>query len=263
VHEARKDLKKLRAALRLVRDDIGRKAYRRENHRFRDAGRRLSAARDAEVKLDTLKALAERFDGELPVEAASRLEDALGNERAEATAQVEREGDGSPRAAAVSEIEAGRAAIDDWPLGDGGWELFAPGVKRSYRRGRRRLAEVHANPSAETVHEWRKRVKDLWYHLRLLRDAWPPVLGEIADEAHRLADALGDHHDLAVLAEDAGGRAELISGEDLEQLRELVARRQDELLGEALSLGGRIYAESPKRFEARLHKYWAEWQAPG
>jgi hypothetical protein len=46
VHEARKDMKKLRSALRLVRDGIGEKAYRRENHRYRDAARRLSGIRD-------------------------------------------------------------------------------------------------------------------------------------------------------------------------------------------------------------------------
>src|SRR4051794_37864127 len=38
VHEARKHFKKVRAVLRLVRDEVGDKVYRRENARFRDAG---------------------------------------------------------------------------------------------------------------------------------------------------------------------------------------------------------------------------------
>src|SRR5919106_3312410 len=62
VHEARKDLKKLRSVLRLVRHEVGDDLYRRENARFRDAGRALSGARDAQVKLETLAALRERFD---------------------------------------------------------------------------------------------------------------------------------------------------------------------------------------------------------
>jgi hypothetical protein len=62
VHEARKDLKKLRAVLRLVRDDLGDAVYRSENVRFRDAGRMLSGARDAHVRVETLAALRERFD---------------------------------------------------------------------------------------------------------------------------------------------------------------------------------------------------------
>src|SRR5262245_41791210 len=49
VHEARKSLKKVRAALRLVRPVIGEKAYRRENTCFRDAGRPLTEVRDARI----------------------------------------------------------------------------------------------------------------------------------------------------------------------------------------------------------------------
>ncbi len=46
------------------------------------------------------------------------------------------------------------------------------------------------------MHEWRKRVKDLWYHVTLLQDAWRPVMSALADEAHELSDRLGDEHDL-------------------------------------------------------------------
>src|SRR5690348_17534612 len=54
VHGARKDMKKLRTVLRLLRDALGKKRYRRANAHFRDAARALSASRDAEVKLQTL-----------------------------------------------------------------------------------------------------------------------------------------------------------------------------------------------------------------
>lgn len=65
VHAARKDLKKLRGVLRLVRGELGERVYRAENQRYRDAGRRLAQSRDAEVKTETLSALRERFDEEL------------------------------------------------------------------------------------------------------------------------------------------------------------------------------------------------------
>ena len=51
VHEARKSSKKLRALVRLMRDAIGEKRYRRENTTLRDAVRPLAAMRDAEVPL--------------------------------------------------------------------------------------------------------------------------------------------------------------------------------------------------------------------
>jgi CHAD domain-containing protein len=257
VHEARKDLKKLRSLLRLVRDEIGDDVYRRENARFRDAGRLLSGARDAEVKLKTVDALRERGDG-MPTKATLRKYIySLESERdehvragRERTSQV------------VTEIEAGRAATADWSLADDGWELVGAGLARSYRRGRDRFADVREDPSAESVHEWRKRVKDLWYHLRILSELWPSVVGETADEAHELADLLGDHHDLAVLAEDARGRRDRFdSKDDLDALLAAAGRRQGELLAAALALGARLYAEKPKAFSRRFEAYWATWRA--
>ncbi|HEX6117714.1 MAG TPA: CHAD domain-containing protein [Solirubrobacterales bacterium] len=260
VHEARKDLKKVRSVLRLVRDELGEEVYRRENDRFRDAGRLLSGARDAEVKLETIDILRDA-DDEMPTKATLRkyiysLESErdehsrAGAERRELTERFE------------AELEAGRAALGDWSLDRDGWDLVGPGLARSYRRGRNRFGDVREDPNAENVHAWRKRVKDLWYHLRILKQAWPSVIGETADEAHELADLLGDHHDLAVLAEDARGRPDRFdSAEDLGALLGAAERRQEELLGEALGLGARIYAEKPKAFAGRYESYWSAWRA--
>src|SRR5436190_2573948 len=61
VHGARKDIKKIRSAVRLVRDAIGDDAWRRENEHYRDCARRLSDFRDAEVLAEALDGLGERF----------------------------------------------------------------------------------------------------------------------------------------------------------------------------------------------------------
>jgi CHAD domain-containing protein len=47
IHEARKAVKRARAALRLMRDALPQAAYRRENAALRDASRPLSSVRDA------------------------------------------------------------------------------------------------------------------------------------------------------------------------------------------------------------------------
>src|SRR5918995_6276046 len=66
VHETRKSLKRLRATVRLARDELGDEVYRRENGAFRDAGRRLAGARDSQVLLETLDALSERYPRQAP-----------------------------------------------------------------------------------------------------------------------------------------------------------------------------------------------------
>src|SRR2546430_4446538 len=57
VHETRKHLKKARAALRLVRKEIGRGLFREQDHALRDVGRLISEIRDAEVRLQTVRQL--------------------------------------------------------------------------------------------------------------------------------------------------------------------------------------------------------------
>src|SRR5687768_8143387 len=56
VHDARKDLKRARSGLRLLRP-LDEAAFRRENMRLRNAGRRLSAVRDDKVLLERVTAL--------------------------------------------------------------------------------------------------------------------------------------------------------------------------------------------------------------
>jgi CHAD domain-containing protein len=57
IHDARKQLKKARAALRLLRRSIGEIAYRRENAALRDAARPLGVARDSRVLVAAFDAL--------------------------------------------------------------------------------------------------------------------------------------------------------------------------------------------------------------
>jgi CHAD domain-containing protein len=253
IHESRKDLKKLRAVLRLVRDEVGEEVYRHENERFRDAGRTLSGPRDAAVKLETLGSLEDLFDGRLPGEKLTGFRDALRVERAEKAREVR-----DDRAAA--ELEAGQEAIQDWPLAADEWSLIAPGLERTYRRGRSRFADARAEASDAAIHEWRKRVKDLQYQLRLVGNSWKPVVDATSDQASELSDLLGDHHDLAILRDDALGRRELFADRALEVLLEAIHERQGDLAHEAVALGRRIYAEKPKAFMRRLHAYWKAWR---
>ncbi len=258
IHSGRKDLKKLRSALRLVRGELGDDLYRAENRRYRDAGRLLARSRDAEVKVQTLRSLRERFGEDLPRDLADAWLAALERERDEIAGKAASEAGGSRIAEARAAIAAGRAEIDGWPLRDDSWQLVEAGLLRSYRRGRRAMNRTRSNPATENVHEWRKRTKDLWYQLRILRDAWKPVLGETADQAHGLADLLGDHHDLAVLVEDLASRE--LPG-DRDAVRTAIDRRQDELLAGAFDTGARLFAEKPKAFGRRLESYWAAWRS--
>ncbi|HEX4752274.1 MAG TPA: CHAD domain-containing protein [Solirubrobacterales bacterium] len=256
IHGARKDLKKARAALRLVREDLGEKTFKQENRALRDAGRMLSASRDAEVKVETLESLVEGDAGDAPPGPTALWREALIADRDRIV-----DADADQTEAAVAAIEEVLARAPDWELRHTGWKLLAPGLDAAYRDGRETFEALSSEPDFEAVHELRKRGKDLWYQVRLLRDAWAPVLEPTAEEIHEFTDLLGDHHDLAVLGEDLGGREE-IGGAHGTILRSLIEAEQIALLVDARALGARIYAEKPKAFGRRLRAYWRARQRP-
>lgn len=248
IHGARKDLKKLRTLMRLLRRELPKDVYAEQYRRYRQAGKLLSPLRDAEVKTETLEKLAASTP-DLPAAAESwgRI---LERDRKAAGDTV---ADRATEAEAARLIEAARAGIEEWEIRDS-WKAIGPGIDRAYRRGRWQMRAARDGGGEEAWHEWRKRAKDLWYAYLLLAGAWPEVLDPTAREAHRLSEALGDHHDLALLRADL--RERRLGEEGTLQLEEAIAGRQELLAKQALDLGNRLYAERPRDLHHRLRRYW-------
>ena len=249
IHGARKDLKKARSALRLARPCLPRKVYRRENAKLRDAGRRMSDARDADVMVETIDALAARYVGRLPERQFTTLRQHFAR-RAD---QARRDRDLAELAQALADAHD---HVATWPLGKCDDRALTAGAERAYRRGRKAFAAAEAERSPERLHAWRKRAKDLWYHHRLLADAWPGPVGAFADEADRLGKLLGDDHDLAMLSDRLDG-VDAAPPVDVDDMKQLIAARRAELQTDAFELGHRLYAEKPKAFARRLGAYLA------
>jgi CHAD domain-containing protein len=206
----------------------------------------------------TARGLAERAVGHVPSETFELLVSAL----AEHAVAERREGSGSDAAdEARKAIAAIRASTADWSLEDARRGTLVSGLRRTYERGAQQLALLRADPGdVEASHDWRKRVKDLWYQQRLIAPAWPAVLEAQAEEAHVLSEHLGDDHDLAVLEERLAAGVPAVAA-DLDPVVELIGRRRAELGERSLRLGARVYAESPRAFERRIAGYLAAWRS--
>jgi CHAD domain-containing protein len=254
VHNARKSLKKIRAVLRLAREPLG-EAYRRENEICRDAGRRLSGLRDAAALIETVELLRQRYHGALEHEPLAELRRLLVERRNRLTENDEQL---QRQVADVSTtLQTARDRVESWSIDAGGFEAIAPGLESTYRRGRKAMFLAFNEPTAEHFHEWRKRVKDHWYHVRLLRDTWPAELETRAAALEQLSELLGDDHNLAVLREllisECGDPDQSL---DRTLLLGLVDGLRIELQAQARPLGERLYAERPRGFTQRIGRYW-------
>ncbi len=253
VHTARKCFKKIRAALRLVRDEAD--FYEKQNVFFRDLGRQISDVRDATSMLETVGNLREHYDSKLYKNAFTELETALKNHREKLAEELWKEGDILNEIA--DKLKSKKEEVPHWTLKVEGFSEIKPSVKRVYKRGKHRLADCENRGNAEDFHQWRKRAKYLRYQLRMLYDAWPAVLKTLEAELHEITDLVGEDHDLHVLKEWVKMTGFTFSQPDEQELFEAISsHRQENLKTWALLLGERWYYQTPSGFTDRLEHYW-------
>lgn len=252
VHGVRKEIKKLRAILRLVRGQIGPGAYRRTARRLRQVADRLAAPRDARVTLQAFEKLA----GPKAARQFRKIHQALRKNCRQETRRFR--GDNSVRVAKQILRKICRR-VADLKIKSAGWLAIEPGLRQSYRRGRLAYQLARRQRSAENFHRWRKHVKDLWHHLRLLCPAWPEPARAMLHDLEQLGELLGNDHDLVLLrqfvAERCKEQASAVAG-----LNQLIEARQKKLRAAALKLGAKLYAEKPVKVGAQLGKLWIAWR---
>ena len=248
VHEVRKHLKKLRAAMCLAIGEVGKNRHAREDRCVRKIGRLVSDLRDAQVRLQTLVQLhAESAKG--PEDNPfPHLEELLSLERESFSAAF-----AGWQKQAIPKLERVGERLSKWPLAGITWKQVCGTVGKTYKLGQRGLAKTIKKPEPENFHAWRKRVKDVWYQLRILQPLNRVVLEKIAADAEVLGELLGREHDFNfLLARLENERGDEALHDELMQLQKLIRKRGKRLRRDALELGRRFYAEPSRAFAKRI-----------
>ena len=257
VHEVRKHLKKARAAVRLVRKEIGRGLFREQDHALRDVGKLTSEIRDAEVRLQTvqeLQGIKQRRGrgraGYPKLEGMLALE--LGNFMA---AFAEWQAQAKPM------LERALANIDCWPLDHFSCKQLRRAVQRSYKDARRALKCAEDTRRPEDFHHFRSKAKQLWYELRILCPINPVVLKNLSDDLRALGKLLGRAHDLSFLSERLRCEDRQAAWErEGQRLLVLIEVNQVDLQRGAAELADHFFAERPRDFGARLASWLEDWE---
>lgn len=258
IHSVRKEIKKVRALLRLVRVEIGRNLYRKRSEPLREGANLLAAARDAHVKLVAVECLIDHFKSELSPRSFDTVRRALRRDCRKEISQFKKEG-WARAVSALLEAEIGK--LEGLPIKAKGWSAIGPGIQRTYAAGRQMQQLVRREASAENFHEWRKRVKDLWYYSQLLEPIWPEQMSAVAQELEKLGEYLGDDHDLHLLKLTVAEKPMAAGAEkEVEALVGLIDLRQAALRDAALTRARRFFADKPTVFCARLRQYWKVWR---
>jgi len=256
IHDIRKRCKKIRAAWRLVRDELGDKEYKKRNRYYRDTARLISDLRDATAIIEALNTLEDQFGDTTYKSAFTEMRRALQKRRDDHLPVT----DNRPEIMLEVEkrLEWGITHINPMTLQRKNWSKTVKSVTRTYKRAHRLYQDMKEDPSSENMHQWRKRTKYLRYELRMLKKVWPAMLNPWRKQLNALSDLQGNHHDLHELKAVMRSMAE-VSPETRRALMALATQHQEYCYALAMPLGQRLYAEKPKHFATRLKSYLQAW----
>jgi CHAD domain-containing protein len=255
VHNLRKTCKKLRGLIRLVRPVFA--DYETENAAFRDAGRGLSHLRDTAVLIQTYDDLLDTFEDQVdraqfaPVRRHLTMQHRQLARHADVARQLEE---------FRERMTAARGRVERWRLDEKDFDAIEPGLAKCYKAARRAMAVASKDSSAEAIHDWRKRVKDHWYHADLLTPIWPKQMKISRTVAKNLSELLGQHHDLEVFVAHLAEH-ELTDAADGEALLGLARQKQRAIADKAFPLGARLLAEPTAHMTGRWRSYWNTWRS--
>jgi CHAD domain-containing protein len=251
IHESRKSIKKARAILLLVPKDARDRADRDINQ-LRSVGRLLAPLRDVDAMVKTAVDLCDRYAAAQQRETCAAVRRTLDWHKTQMQAEGRRDRITGIAAQALRTLRGAKRLH----LKQAGFSKLVRMLEWDYRRAQRAMSRAESAHGDADFHRWRRRVKVMWYHLRLL-EARAVTAERRADELKELDMPLGEDHDLAVL------RAQIIAEPGLQPdnsaaalVIELSGRRQEELRRGTLSLGARLFAEKPRDAFRDLKQLW-------
>ena len=243
IHEMRRCLKRLRAILRLVKEELGETIYDRDNRYLRNLGRRLATLRDAAVRLATLAALKKEFSTQLPASAWRELKKELATVQGQSVQRKKK-----LLVTVAARVHMARARVEKWALEFDGEAVLSKGLRKAYQRGSRAMGPALKEPTAEKFHEWRKQVNHLRHQLQILQNLKLGKVKATLPEFKSLAEVLGRKNDLAVLSHHFQ-RVKRQAGAPVGQvLQALIYTCDAALAAEATQLGQRLYKRKSKAF---------------
>ncbi len=254
VHDVRTELKRARATLRVLRGALSSDAFHRENAIIRNSARPLTALRDAQVLTQTLARLRRPADAGSTKEFGEQLSRRLQEARLSGLRALKPKS----MADAAADIRALESRIRGLPATRIAHGSISDGVVRAYRIGRKACARAQHEPTDEHLHEWRKQVAYLLNQIVVLNRAGMTCLSKRRKRCHKLADWLGEDHDLAILRQTMLGFARANGAKfkpaAVEVWCKRIDRRRAGLQRKSHRMGGRIYAPKPRRFRRKINR---------
>ena len=254
VHEIRKSLKRIRAVLRLVRDEIGFSTYYRENVFYRDLNRKLSEMRKFNVLIESTRQLQTDDSNAIPESSVESFIMSLEEQRdLELRVLIVQEDIFRQIAKQMDNVSP---RIKDWPIEQDGFRVFYGGLRRIFRQGKKFMDLSKLDPTPVNFHDLRKKMKYLWYQILILRPIFPDLLGIYAERLDYIGENLGKYHDYAELQDSLNNQPQMADIQLQKALVEGCELKKTSIIDHIWKTIETIYQENPEDISDRFNLYW-------
>ncbi|MDL0434040.1 CHAD domain-containing protein [Marinobacter sp. TBZ242] len=245
VHEARKGCKEIRAVLRLVKPHMDKADFSDNQSFYKEVSGKLSGNRDALVRTKTwnhLLAETLSLEGKPADTVASFL-----SAQAQLDPLAEKGSDFFVDLAL--EVDSNSKSPKDWSLPKSLSDLV-PNLKKIYQEARKAEKKARQSEDIEDFHEFRKRSKDLFYCLRILRPMFGKGLKSKVSQLQNLTEAQGDANDYAVLTDYLIDHREALEldEKDFELVKHAIQAKLHDLQDRAHRQAKKLLSDSPGAF---------------
>lgn len=245
VHEARKGCKEIRAILRLLKPNMEQSEFRDRQAFYRDISAKLSGNRDALVRQKTWQDLVSEnpaLEGRLSEEVAQFLSSQKELD------PLEQKGRDYFLDLAL-EVEKQSAAPKNWNLPKSLSDLV-PNIKKIYQKARNTEKQAKNSNDIEHFHDFRKRSKDLFYCMRVLRPMFGKGFKSMVSELEELTETQGIANDHAVLMDYLSEHSQSLDLDDSEweQVQGVIAKKLHGLQDHSHRRAKKLFSESPSAF---------------
>jgi CHAD domain-containing protein len=241
IHEARKSFKRVRSLLRIFKPAIDELVFEEFNMLFRDLGRTLSQFRDLDSITECLSKIKPK--NEIKNEIITTLKIQIDNMR------FNNDIDQMNKAIneVIDNLNNALNNLNKIELPDDCKPYIKKGIKKIYDIGRSQYYKNLLETNDILMHEWRKKVKQLW-DVSLIFNDGSPEDETYAEEIHTLSTLLGDYHDLVLTFEFVYNEQLILDEESFIKFKKILIKRKDKLARQSFEQAQNIYKLSVEEF---------------
>lgn len=229
IHDIRVSSKKIRSLLKLTRPAVPKDRRKQLAGLARQLKELFSGSRDEEVMRQRLREL-------WPEEEYDHVLSLLNFAQGESAGPF-------PLADAVAVADSLNQGIDQLDLTELTIQTAGKNAVRAYREARQLWTRCARDPDDVLMHDWRKRVKDAYYHADALSPA--KFFRKRVEPLDALADSLGQYHDWAVLSARTAGHP--ATAKAIAAIKRRTARRCFRCAEKALEDSPTLFARKVRR----------------